>query len=166
MFPVSQELFLSLPPFLSPSFTLPAASFNNTWGAETGERVSETSRQNSGRKPQRGRERGTKKAETPRNTTVMYKCKMVWWKTVWRGRRGQLKGGRLGLFVFFSLPSHIILKSISICIDGLSSVEEVHCEWRREGKDVISLMDLAIHHINKQNSQLSSPYRVSTLYKI
>lgn len=74
-----------------------------------------------------------------------------------RGRRGG-RSGAWFIFFIFPLPSHVILKSISISSDGLSSVEEVHCEQRKD--EVISIMNLA-----KQNT-LRSPFHVGSTVKL
>lgn len=71
--------------------------------------------------------KGTKGAETPMKTTVMFKCKDgLMEDCVKRKEKADKRGGvAFGVFLFFSLPCYIVLKSVSICNDGWSSVEEV-----------------------------------------
>lgn len=115
------RIFSPSSPVPPPSFSLPAASFNNAWGAETGEsewdRHAKTVEERESNK--KGR-KGGRREQRHLNTTVMYECKMVWWKTVKRGRRGRIKGEdrvELGFMVCFFSSSlfYIILKSISFC---------------------------------------------------
>lgn len=135
---------LSFSSFL-PLLTLPAVSFNNTWGAEAEwarvyvKTVEESSKEREGKR--------TKRAETSINTNVMFKCKMVWWKTVWReeGEDRQNWGAALG-FLFFASPLSYY-PQVHIHLYWWAELSGRSILWIKErGEEVISLMGLATHH--------------------
>lgn len=116
---MSQEFSLSLLSFFFSTLPLGLLRLSIIHEVQRQERVSET-------KPaeESNKKGGTKRAETPQDTTVMLSA--GWLEGRMFEEKEKKRVGTCGAeFVFFLFPSYIILKSISIYTDGLSSVEEI-----------------------------------------
>lgn len=123
---VTRLVSFPLPPSFSSSFTPPAASFNNTWDAESGEGKRERLHAKTFEEIHKkgGGQRGGRGLKT------LLSCRSARWLDgrLWRGRRGQLTGEAGACLFFPPPPSNIRFKSVSIRPGELSSVEEVHCQ--------------------------------------
>lgn len=102
------------------------------------ERVSEASWRNAERKQQERRwGKGNEESRDTYVGTLLFRCRMVQWKTVWRGERLIEGTSDAWYSSFFPLPCNIIFKFEFISDDGRSSVEEVHCKWRIKRESLV-----------------------------